>query len=102
MDQKPKSWEMSSSTPNQNLFWDSFPRAMRVSEMVCIYFSCHFDFTPGHPSVCPIDNSRHTHSRLYCHGMACHSIIRFTLKLKSFASAVHVKRGASLDRVKSA
>ena len=49
MDQKPKSCERSSSTPNQNSFGDSFPRAMRGRKMIWIYFSRHFDFTPWPP-----------------------------------------------------
>ena len=50
MDQKPKSCERSSSTPNKNSFGDSFPRAMRGRKTILFIFSCHFDFNPGHPS----------------------------------------------------
>ena len=46
MDQKPKSCERSSSTPNKNSFGDSFPRAMRGRKTILFFFSCHFDFTP--------------------------------------------------------
>ena len=46
MDQKTKSCERSSSTPNQNSFDDSFPRVIRWRNMVYVYFFYHFDFTP--------------------------------------------------------
>ena len=49
MDQKPKSCKRSSSTPNQNSFENSFPRAMRGRKTIWIFFSCHFDFTPWPP-----------------------------------------------------
>ena len=49
MDQKPKSCERSSSTPNQNSFGDSFPRAMRGRKTILFIFSCHFDLTPWPP-----------------------------------------------------
>ena len=41
-----KSCERSSSTPNQNSFGDSFPRAMRGRNAILFIFSHHFDFTP--------------------------------------------------------
>ena len=53
MDQKPKSCERSSSTPNQNSFGESFPRAMRGRKWSRFYFFCHFDFTPW-PAYCSL------------------------------------------------
>ena len=52
MDQKPKSFERSSSTTNQKSFGDSFPRAMRGGNMIRFFFVT-LTSPPDHPRAHP-------------------------------------------------
>ena len=50
MDQKPKSCERSSSTPNQNSFGNSLPRAMREEYDLGLSFFITLTSPPGQPN----------------------------------------------------
>ena len=70
MDQKPKSCERSSSTPNKNSFGDSFPRAMRGRKTILFFFLVTLTSPPGHPSAHSISWSyvqclHHVHGELH-------------------------------------